>query len=142
MRKLPTIKVIVAGTRTFDDYELARAELNIRIAPGVFDREVIIVSGRCDDKKNGVLTFTTKEGIGVYGADGLGERYAEEYGFPVIPVPAEWGKYGKKASYIRNSKMGDIGTHCVCFMIGESKGTSMMIKIAKSKGLVTQVINV
>lgn len=117
------IKVIVAGSRTFNDYELLKAELNILIAPNVFDRDIEIVSGCCK------------------GADTLGEQYAKEYGFKVKKFPAEWATYGKKAAYLRNSHMAEYATHCVCFWDGESKGTKMMIDLAKANNLNTHVIN-
>lgn len=116
------IKVIVAGTRTFNDYELLKAELNIRIVPGAFNRTVEIVSGCAN------------------GADTLGEKYANEYGFLIKKFPADWDKYGKKAGYIRNNKMAKYATHCVVFWDGKSKGTEMMIKLAKENGLITQAV--
>ena len=135
--KRPDIKVIIAGGRDYDDYEMAKAELNMLIAPGVFNRKVTIVSGRCSVGK---LTFTTKEGTKVYGADGIGERYAQEYGFEVEPYPADWSK-GKKAGYIRNLQMAKAATHAIIFWDGKSKGSEMMIKLSKENGLRTVTIN-
>ena len=134
---MENIKVIVAGGRKFDDYELAKAELNTIIAPGVFKRNVEIVSGRCPV---GVHTFTTDDNIKVYGADGLGERYAKEYGFKVVPFPPDKGK-GNVRFYLRNKEMAEYGTHCVCFWDGISKGSSMMIDLARKHGLKLVVIN-
>lgn len=131
-------RVIVAGCRDFTDYELLKAELNILIAPTIIDRQVEIVSGRCN---TGVLTFTNKNGIKVYGTDGLGEKYADEYGFKVVPFPANW-KLGKSAGPIRNEQMSKYGTHCVCFWDGVSKGTKSMIEFAKKNNLRTEVINI
>lgn len=116
------IKVIIAGTRTFDDYQLLKSELNIRIMPNVFKITIEIVSGCAK------------------GADTLGEQYANEYGFIIKKFPANWDKYGKKAGYIRNSEMAEYATHCVVFWDGKSKGAEMMIKLAKEKGLITQTV--
>lgn len=116
------MKIIVAGSRNFNDYELLKAELNLLIAPNVIDREVVIVSGTAS------------------GADQLGERYATENNLPVVRFPADWNKYGKSAGYVRNKQMAEYATHCVCFWDGKSKGTKMMISLAKSNGLKTEVI--
>lgn len=132
-------KVIVCGSRTYNDWEIANE--NIRL----FTRhlsDVTIISGCCSDEKNGVLTFTRKDGTKVYGADGLGERYAEENNIPIIYCPADWKKYGKAAGPIRNKEMGEIGTHCMAFYEGlfPTKGTQSMINIARSKKLIVEQI--
>lgn len=116
------IKVIVAGSRTFDDYELLKSECNMLIAPGVFNRQVEIVSG------------TAK------GADQLGERYAKESGFDIKRFPANWARHGKSAGYLRNLEMAEYASHCICFWDGKSKGTKNMIDIANHQGLITHVV--
>lgn len=120
---MDNIKVIVAGSRTFTDYELLKAELNMLIVPG-FNREVEIVSGCCK------------------GADTLGEQYAKEYGFKIKKYPADWDTYGKKAAYIRNNQMAKYATHCICFWDGKSKGTKMMIDLANANNLKIAIINI
>mgnify|MGYP001615560382 CR=1 FL=1 len=120
------IKVIIAGSRDFNDYELLKAECNILIAPGIFDRTIEIVSG------------------GAKGADLLGEQYASEYGLPVKKfyiLKEHWEKYGKKAAYVRNVNMAEYATHCICFWDGKSKGTEMMIRLAKKDRLIVHTIN-
>lgn len=117
------IKIIIAGSRTFNNYELLKSEMNKLISPDVFCMDIEIFSGCAK------------------GADILGEQYAKEYGFTIKRFPADWGKYGKKAGYIRNQQMSNFATHCVCFWDGKSKGTKMMIDLAKKAGLNTHIIN-
>ena len=74
------------------------------------------------------------------GIDTLGEIWALENSIPIKKFPADWDKYGKKAGYIRNNKMAKYATHCVVFWDGKSKGTEMMIKLAKENGLITQAV--
>lgn len=131
-------KVIVNGGRDYSDY--VRAEKEIRYFTRHLDN-VVIVSGACSDSKNGVLTFTRDDGTKVYGADGLGERYAKEHNIPVILCPANWNKNGKAAGPIRNSEMSVIGTHLLSFWDGKSTGTGDMIKKARSKKLVIEIVN-
>ena len=119
------MKVIIAGGRNFNDYELLKAELNILIVPTIMlHRNIEVVSG------------TAK------GADQLGERYAKEYNLLLKQFPADWDKYGKSAGYYRNKQMADYATHCVCFWDGISKGTKMMIDLAKAANLKVQVYNI
>lgn len=135
------MKVIIAGSRNYSDYKVVRTECNMLIAPGVFRAfggEIEIVSGSCD---RGVHTFTRKDGTKVYGVDGLGEKYAEEYGFSVKYFPADWGKNGKSAGPIRNSEMAKYADALIAFPDTNSKGTIDMITKATKIGRIVFVIN-
>lgn len=112
-------KIIIAGTRYFDDYELMKATLD----PYLKGRtDVEIVSG------------------GANGADKLGEQYANEHGFPVKRFPADWEKYGRKAGPIRNGEMADYADGCFIFWDGKSRGTKSMITLAKDKHVALKVV--
>ena len=113
------MKLIIAGTRTFDNYKLLKESVlkNINIS----DIEEI-VSG------------TAK------GADSLGELFAFENDIPVKRFPANWEKYGKSAGYRRNVEMAEYGDTLIAFWDGVSKGTLHMINIAKNKNLKVFVI--
>jgi len=139
------MKVIISGGRDYADYESFKAELNILLAPdgeghGIITKNIEIVAGACSDPK-GVLTFTRQDGTKVYGADGMAERYAEEYKFPIQLFPAKWTELGRSAGPIRNSKMAEYGTHCICFWDKKSRGTADMIKKANNHGLNFKEIN-
>lgn len=112
------MKLIIAGGRDFSDYEKLRHYLNNLTTLSNIEE---IVSG------------------GAKGADFLGETYALEYGLPVKKFPADWS-LGKKAGYLRNKQMAEYATHCICFWDGESKGTKLMIDLAKEHKLKTIVI--
>tara|TARA_R110000803_G_scaffold157924_2_gene222251 strand:- start:4389 stop:4739 length:351 start_codon:yes stop_codon:yes gene_type:complete len=111
------MRLIVAGGRYFDDYDLLKMELD-RFLSDV-DGEIEIVSGMAS------------------GADSLGIKYAKEKGYPVKEFYAQWGQFGKKAGPLRNAEMANYATHCVCFWDGISKGTGNMIDLAEKNGLVT-----
>lgn len=119
-------KVIIAGGRDFDDWE--RIERSCDKILSSIEGEIEIVSGGCDDKKRGVHTFTREDGSKVYGADGLGERYAKEKGYNVRIFHAEWDLYGKAAGPERNNLMGEYADAGVCAWDGWSKGTKNMIE--------------
>lgn len=109
------MKVIVAGSRSFTDYELLCATLdNMKIST--------IISGAAR------------------GADKLGERYANHRGIPVEQFPAQWDKYGARAGFIRNGEMAENADALVAFWDGLSSGTKHMISVAKAQGLPVEVI--
>ena len=119
-------KVIVAGSRDFNDYEflcetLDKELLDLTEANDIID-DIQIVSG------------TAK------GADKLGERYAKQNQYSVQQFPADWNTFGKKAGYIRNEEMAKYADACICFWDGESRGTKHMIDLAKKYNLLTKVV--
>lgn len=126
-------KVIVCGGRDFQDYELLRSKLNDHNNAYGIDE---IVSGVCD---SGEHTFTRTDGTKVYGADGLGEKYAEEKGIKVTPFPADWKKYGLSAGPRRNKQMAeylnDEEDWCISFWDKKSKGTRDMISQAEKRNI-------
>ena len=113
------MKVIIAGGRDFNNYDLL-----CRKADKILSRqnEIEIVSG------------TAK------GADKLGERYAEERGYPITRFPADWGTFGNSAGYRRNVEMAVYGDALIAFWNGKSNGTKHMINIAKKQDLKVRVI--
>jgi len=112
-------KVIIAGSRSFNNYELLKAKCNTLLAN---QKDIVIVSGCAQ------------------GADKLGERYASEMGYGVERHPADWDKYGKSAGYKRNTEMAETAQALIAFWDGESKGTKHMIETAQKKGIAVRVI--
>lgn len=123
------MKLIIAGGRNFGNWETVKRTIDYFLSE-TDDKDIEIVSGRCSDKK-GVHTFTTSEGIKVYGADGLGEKYALLRGYKVRPFPADWDRYGGRAGPIRNREMAKYGTHAVVYWDVTSRGSRDMIAQAK-----------
>jgi hypothetical protein len=111
------MKVIIAGSRDFNDYDKIKAGVK---ASGFDITEV--VSG------------------GASGADKLGEKYAEEHGIPITIFPAEWGKYGRSAGPRRNGIMADYADALIAFPIGASIGTRNMIEKAQGKKLKIHIV--
>lgn len=108
-------RVIIAGTRTYDDYETLKAYADYKLSR--IDEDIEIVSG------------------GARGADALGERYAKEKGYSVKRFPAEWERYGKRAGPRRNEAMAEYADALLAYWDGESRGTKNMIELAKASGL-------
>lgn len=112
------MKIIIAGTRTFNNYPLLSCYCDF-ILQNRF--EVTIVSG------------TAK------GADILGEQYAKSKGYPLTQFKPDWDTYGKAAGYRRNSEMAQYSDALIAFWDGKSKGTKHMIDIARKEGLKVRV---
>jgi len=129
------MKLIIAGSRYFTNYDLLKEKLDYYLSNA--KPPIEIISGRCS---TGTETFRTKDHIKVFGADGLGERYAEEKGYKVHPFPANW-KLGKSAGPRRNEDMARIATHLIAFHSG-SAGTQNMIDTAVKYGLKVRVVEV
>ena len=119
-------RVIICGSREFDDYELLRDKCDSILSRKAADPEekIAIVSG-C-----------------ARGADRLGEKYAEERGYEVLRYPADWDKYGKSAGYRRNKQMADVANACIAFFssAGENVGTKMMVKLARNMNLLVREV--
>jgi len=113
-------RVIVAGSRTVDDYQRLADNLD-RILSQL--RNVEIVSG------------------GARGADALGERYAIERGLKLRRMPALWEIFQKLSGPIRNARMSWYGTHLAAFWDGESSGTRNMIETGRLDGLRSRVLS-
>lgn len=113
------MRVIVAGTRTFKDYELLRSKLD-EFLKDIEDIEIVSGSAR--------------------GADALGERYAKEKGYKITRFPADWNRFGKSAGYIRNEEMAKYADKCVVFWDGVSRGSFHMINLAKKYNLELHII--
>ena len=108
------MKILVCGDRNWDDY-WAIYDVLYRL-----DRSSVIIHGAAN------------------GADSIAGMVGNALGFEVIPVRAEWDKYGKAAGPIRNKKMLDMEPSLVLAFhkdIENSKGTKHMVEIAKEKGV-------
>lgn len=110
------LKVVIAGSREFEDYEKMK-----RLVKGFLvkvEDEIEIVSGGCR------------------GADMLGERLAGECGWSVRRFEANWKLYGKCAGIIRNREMAKYADICLLFVVegAGNRGSRNMLKEARERG--------
>lgn len=113
------MKVIVAGSRTIHDFPLVSDA--IEAFPYPIDE---IVSG------------------GANGVDSLAEKYARLYHYPLKVFPAKWHSLGKSVGFHRNEEMARyVGSEGGLIAIWDSisRGTSMMIEIARKHGIYTMI---
>lgn len=122
-------RVIIAGGRDFNDYNLLVEKVDYFLSTAISQGyKIIIVSG------------TAK------GADKLGEQYAKDKGYEIAYFAADWASYGKRAGYLRNQEMAKYAKEqghgaLICFWDGKSKGSKHMIDIAKKDNLHVRVVN-
>ena len=114
-------RLVVAGSRNFDDYALLSAELDKLLAGKT---NITIVSGTAR------------------GADRLGERYASEHNLRIERFPAEWEKYHKGAGPIRNMQMDQSADTVIVFWDNESSGTKNIIECARKQDIPYRIVRV
>lgn len=117
-----TLRLIVAGSRGFNDYSLLEPILD-KISEQYND--ILFIEGECR------------------GADLLGKEYAMKKGFDFLPMPAIWrdeeGNFDKSAGYKRNENMARIANAALIIWDGTSPGSKHMIDLAKKYNLLTMV---
>ena len=121
------MKVIIAGSRTITNQTIVNRAILVTIPKLLTTQGIIkieIVSG------------------GAIGVDELGERWARGFNYPIKMFIPNWKKYGKKAGYLRNIEMANYADALIAIWDGKSKGTKMMIDIAKKKGLKVYIYKV
>lgn len=126
------MKLIIAGGRDFQDYDLLEKECKIFIAEQTFLKDGNVLGLNASD-----ITIISGKALG---ADLLGERFASKYGFEILEFPADWDSHGKAAGPIRNAEMAKNATHCICFWDGSSRGTKNMIENCKKFNLAYRII--
>lgn len=111
-------RVIIAGSRCFNDYEYLKKCMDFYLKN---QKDVVVLCGEA------------------HGADTLGKRYAQERGFSVLSFPADWRRFGRAAGPVRNRAMSAQADACVVFWVGGSPGSASMVAEARRAGLALRV---
>ena len=113
------MKAAIVGSRHYRNYKQFKEEL-------VQFRDVIthVVSG------------------GAKGTDTMAETWAHENDKEFTVHRAKWGKYGKAAGPIRNSKIVRDVQMVIAFLAPSSKGTRDTIQKAQDANLPVHIINI
>lgn len=99
------MKVIIAGTRSIDDYKLVVESIQ---RSGYSITEVV----------SGCAT----------GVDRLGERWATANNIPIKEMPADWARHGTLAGPFRNRAMAEYADAAIVIWDGKSRGSRNMIE--------------
>jgi len=118
-------RVIVCGSRRWTDYDRIERRLNQLVTDlNLKFPDPVIVHGKCSR-----------------GADKLTQKAADLSGMVTEPHPAEWEKYGKRAGFVRNEEMAELGANlCLAFWDGKSTGTHDMITRAHNHGIPVEIV--
>lgn len=107
-------RILITGSRDWEDR--ARIETELEHYRRVSS---ILVSGACPT-----------------GADRIGEQVWESLGGEVERHPADWKQHGKRAGYVRNAEMVELGARvCLAFIKNASRGGSMTADLALRAGI-------
>ena len=120
------MRLIVAGSRSFNDYELLAATLD-ELTADVPKEELVILSGHAR------------------GADQLGERWSRERHVQCELFPADWEKHGRSAGHVRNAAMvASCGPDdaAAFFWNGRSPGTKGCLQLVRKAGLKVTIVRV
>ena len=109
-------RILVTGSRIWDDEDPIFEAL-------VTEHDAILVSGACPR-----------------GADAIAERIVSGWaGWTIERHPADWKRYGKRAGFVRNAEMVELGAdRCVAFIRAGSKGATMCADLAERAGIPTE----
>lgn len=116
------MKLIVAGGRDFTDTNRMIAEL-----------QKLVVSGEITDSPELVCGMAR-------GADLTAYSLWSGTGMVIHKFPADWGRLGKRAGYVRNTEMAKFADALIVFWDGSSKGTKHMIDIMEKLGKPVYVV--
>lgn len=112
------MRVIIAGSRTINDYSILENAMEKAKKGGYIDEEFEVITG------------------GAVGIDLLGKRYAEKHNLKYTEIKPKYkGSNDRSAPLRRNQEMADIGDVLIAIWDGESHGTKHMINCAREKGL-------
>lgn len=106
------MKVIIAGSRNIEDPRLVEEAI----------------------RDSGFEVTTLVSGCAM-GVDIVGIMWAEDHNIPILRFPANWSKYGRRAGFIRNKEMSEVGEALIAVWDGESNGTKNMISLMRAKNV-------
>ncbi|SDN18680.1 SLOG family protein [Streptomyces wuyuanensis] len=116
-------RVLVTGSRDWDDERLVRREL-ARVWNDVRN-PIIIVHGACPRGADRHAAQWVRD----WPATGLGGVTEEAH-------PANWSLNGKRAGFIRNAQMVNLGADvCLAFIKNGSRGASHTAALAEQAGI-------
>lgn len=112
------MRILITGSRKWTDYDTIHKAIGEAWLTFGRPHEVYVVHGKAK------------------GADYLAGVAAKRMGFAVEEHPADWGKFGNSAGYVRNKEMVDAGADvCLAFIRNNSKGATMCADLAGKAGI-------
>lgn len=118
------VRLLVTGSRDWAERDLITEVLfNFRDLCAASGQDVTLVSGACPT-----------------GADRMAEEIAQGTAWRVERHPADWERYGKRAGFLRNREMVNLGAdQCYAFIKDGSRGATMTAELAAAAGIPTAI---
>jgi len=114
----PMPRILVTGSRNWDDTETIAEALHLFYRALGKDRSIVLVHG------------------GARGADAIAAEIWRNQGLPVEAHPADWKTHGRRAGFLRNQEMVRAGADvCLAFIKDDSKGATMCANLAEQAGI-------
>lgn len=111
-------RILVTGSRTWTRWDIVNEALQ---SIDLGDDPPTLVSGACPK-----------------GADDIAESIAARRGWHIERHPPDWSRYGRRAGFVRNAEMVNLGADlCLAFIKGGSRGASMTADLAERAGIAT-----
>lgn len=119
-------RILVTGSRDWDDWQaLTRALFEAVTDYG----EVIVVHGKCPTGADAMADWVARNLM----------PHLEVAKVTVEPHPARWDELGKRAGFVRNAEMVNLGADvCLAFIKNESRGATHTADLAEKAGIPTR----
>jgi hypothetical protein len=115
-------RVLVTGSRDWTDQAAIWQALAAVVRELPPDRDLVLVHGACPR-----------------GADEMAHQWACGFGGTIEAHPANWVINGKRAGFIRNAHMVNLGADvCLAFIKDGSRGASHTARLAEESGIPTK----
>lgn len=122
------MRVLVTGSRGWPFSEMVWSALG-DIARGLVSGETLtVVHGDCPKGADRMAREWCEDNAGFYDNGNIVIREERH--------PADWDGLGKRAGFVRNAKMVDLGAHlCLAFILDGSKGASHTVGLVRQAGI-------
>jgi hypothetical protein len=117
----PEYKVIVAVSRSFDNYDLFKEKFLYYLSNKIKTCSIVVTGA----------SFLTNMYI---------DKLSEEIDFIKEPHHADWGTYGQEAIDVSNDEMTTSADALLAFWDGKSSGIKNMIEHAKQKKIKVAIV--
>lgn len=119
------MRVLVTGSRDWTDVRAIELAL--------MEQDPCAEHDDCFDPSH---LITVVHGHCPTGADAIADRFAQQWGVTVERHPADWDTHGKRAGFLRNQVMVNLGADvCLAFIKNNSSGASMTARLAEEAGI-------